>query len=387
MNKRYALGLLLSVAALLSLAMAHGTHTAYLPLVSRMPPSGPSLSGRVFFDHNGSSQQAAGEPGIAGVAVSVDSKDVALHATTGSDGSYSIPNVLPGQHQIYVQSPTQDPATAFRYINLFKGWVDIPAYEMNGVQVPAQHLPDTEIQPIDRPLSVAVNGSTHLDVALMQGFLTLPFVQEQVGTAPLIATYFDIIGRRFFPDDGSFTYEDSKDGVMLSYDGRYNTDGNPYVVPLIPGVGDSHNGYDYALPTGNYIVSGLPTGAVWCIDGPPRRLDMPICIWCYCAAEGLYYSTQDAHLDVHLVGLDQTVYRGQIIGLSGNTGYAPPDPVPAPGLHYDFARKRLGTGWWYLDPYRYTVRLDPLPNNFWGSEASWWTKDNDPQFPLVNLGD
>ena len=72
-----------------------------------------------------------------------------LHATTGAVGGYSIPNVPPGSHRIYLQSPTQDPATAFRYINHFKGWVDIAAYEMNGMQVPAQHLPDAEIRSIN----------------------------------------------------------------------------------------------------------------------------------------------------------------------------------------------------------------------------------------------
>jgi hypothetical protein len=128
------------------------------------------------------------------VPVFVHSVGSNLRATTGSDGSYSIPNVPPGQHPIYVQSPTQDPATAFRYINLLKGWVDIPAYDMDGVRVPAQHLPDTEILAIDSGLSVTITSATRLDVALMQGLLTLPFVQEQVHQIPCIGDYFDIVG-------------------------------------------------------------------------------------------------------------------------------------------------------------------------------------------------
>lgn len=69
--------------------------------------------------------------------------------------------------------------TAFRFINLFRGWVDIPAYEKNRVEVPAQHLPDTEVQPIVDPTGALIGEDhTAVDFALMQGFLTLPFIQD-----------------------------------------------------------------------------------------------------------------------------------------------------------------------------------------------------------------
>ena len=261
MNKLYARSILLvSLVALFSLAMSSNSCTIYLPFLSRAPTPTPTatptltptatatrtptstptstatltltptpthtlpptytLSGRVFFDYNGSGQQEEGEPGIQGAPVFVDSVGSVLRATTGADGSYSIANVPPGSHRVYVQSPTQEPATAFRYINLFKGWVDIPAYEMNGVRVPAQYLPDTEIQPIDRPLSTVVSGHTQMSVALMQGFLTLPFVKEQVPD-PFIWNYFDILSDSYFPPGRSM--EDAMNGVMLNYDGTYNS--------------------------------------------------------------------------------------------------------------------------------------------------------------------
>ncbi|MBM4429683.1 MAG: hypothetical protein FJ026_04945, partial [Chloroflexi bacterium] len=159
MNRHRIVGLAaVALVALRLPTMASEQVKLYLPLVSRMPaptptptiiPGHSSLSGRVFFDYNGSGLQEQEEPGIPGVLVHVDSVGSALHAVTAADGSYSIPNVPTGAHRLYIQSPTQDSATAFQYINVFKGWVNIAAYEINGVQVPAQHLPDTEIRPID----------------------------------------------------------------------------------------------------------------------------------------------------------------------------------------------------------------------------------------------
>jgi hypothetical protein len=157
--------------------------------------------------------------------VYVDSLGSALHATTGADGFYSIPNVPPGTHQVYVQSPTQDPATAFRYINLFRGWVDLAAYEMNGVRVPAQHLPDTGIQGIAYPLRVNVTGLTRLDVALMQGFLTLPFGSSQTPD-PLAWNLSDVLNYTVSCDRPV-----PRDEISLSYDGKYSKIGDPFATP------------------------------------------------------------------------------------------------------------------------------------------------------------
>jgi hypothetical protein len=401
--KRYVLAFaVVCLLALFSVAAASADFTVYLPFVARMPTATPTatptstptptrvpghydLSGCVFFDYNGSGLQEAGEPGIQGAPVYVDSLGSALHATTGADGSYLIPNVSPGTHQVYVQSPTQDPATAFRYTNKFLGWVDIPAYEMNGVQVPAQHLADTEIQPIDWPLNTTVTGMTRVDVALMQGFVTLPFVQEQLVEPPFMYNYFDIIGRRLFPHDGSFDYQDSQDGIRLNYNGQYSSDYDPFRG--IAGLSDSHTGPDYQLPLGKFIVSALPTSIALYVGGPPTRLDNPIVLWFENPeASGEHFANGCAHLHTQVVQQNQKIYRGQIIGLSGYEGQGEGPAVPiAPGtLHFDF-ESVTQVGWWYHDLYRYTVQLNPLPQNFWGSEASYWTKDNDPQFPLSGV--
>jgi len=286
------------------------------PTPTRTPPPTYTLSGRVFFDYNGSGLQEESEPGIEGVPVFVDSVGGALHTTTAADGSYTIADVPPGAHQVYVQSPTQDPATAFRYINKFLGWVDIPAYEMNGVQVPAQHLPDAEIRSINQPLDVKVNGSTRLDVALMQGFLTLPVAE---GYPAFILGYFDL--------DGVSQYEPN--GRAIAYNGNRffwgNGDYNAPVTsrgidpltldfPGVSGVQDRHSAVDVRVDLLTPLVSpaaGTVSRVFW-----ENRQDIKIV---HDEVAGQAYRTFLGHLDMHVpVSVGQRVYRGQIVALSGD---------------------------------------------------------------------
>lgn len=396
------------LAAMLLLAVAPHRCTVYLPFVSREPtatltatptvtpratltrtPTGtatrtvtytatptatptatstqtpiPSytLSGRVFFDYNGSGLQEEGEPGIQGVPVWVDSLGSAVHATTGADGSYSIPNVPPGAHQVYVSSPAQDPATAFRYINKFLRWVDIPAYEMNGVQVPAQHVPDTQILPIAESLAVSMTNNQELNVALMHGFLTLPFVRAQY-PEPWAWNWFDIVGYRV--SDAQHTYDNTKDGIVLSYAGRYSREltleelQRLIAGERISGVSDSHTGMDHWSRVGNWVVSGAPTSRVYYVREDQAQLNQ-IFAEQATGVDYVDYETDSAHFLAQVVALHQTVYRGQILGVNGDVI----GPLPIPQVHFSLARGVRSGGWWYLDPYRCTVHLDPLPANF-----------------------
>jgi hypothetical protein len=368
------------------------THTATptptpTPTLTQTPVPSYTLSGRVFFDYNGSGLPEEGEPGIEGVPVYVDSLDSALHATTGADGSYSIPNVPSGAHQVYVQSPTQDPATAFRYINRFLGWVDIPAYEMNGVHVPAQHLPDTAIQLIDRPLNIVVSSDTRTHVPLMQGFVTLPFVESQIDSIPFIWCCGDVINEVSLscgsPVPG--------DGVAMSYDGLLNREGHPWIPTA--SVGDAHIGaLDYLVPVGTFVVHASPSATVFLTNiGDDGELFVHTYFPDPDETLSRSFKHTYAHLGVQLVQPDQKVLRGQIVALSGDTGTDNTFPWDGtrrriPQLHFDLSVTAPQYCTRYTDPYRYVVP-GPLPENFCGSTVSYWTKDNDPQFPLVSLAD
>lgn len=343
--------------------------------IAPTPTSVPTytLSGTVFFDYNGNGVRDGGEPPIEGVPVRV----AGLSTTSGPDGGYSLAGVPGGTQHVYLESPTPDPATAFRYVNRFLGWVDIPAYEMHGVALPAQRVPDTQISPIDHPVTIAVNSHRTLDFALMQGFLTLPFRRSQVAQ-PFIFNYFDIIGVRLFDQDHDFW--STHDGIMLTYDGRYDSSfsPNPYLqgAEVHPGVGDSHNGLDFLIPVGTYVVSGAPTSRVSSL--PTQDGELLAQLWFpdpvtpsnrFCDTYG--------HLTVQLVEVDQTTYRGQILALSGDTGQ---HSGGFPQLHFDLFNWS-SRGSYHLDPFRCTLQLDPLPEDYWGSQVIYWTVDNNPQFP------
>lgn len=103
MNRHWICHLaVVALAALFLLGMGSGNYTVYLPLTYRQPTPTPTLmpghyylSGRVFFDYNGSGLQEEGEPGIQGVPVYVDSLGSALLLDQGQRSA--VPPGYPGR--------------------------------------------------------------------------------------------------------------------------------------------------------------------------------------------------------------------------------------------------------------------------------------------------
>ena len=112
-----------------------------MPTVTPIPTF--TISGVIFFDHNGNGTQDSGEPVVPNATVQIG----ALTATTGSSGSYTLQGVSRGNRQIRLS------AADFRYISLSLD----------------------RFQSIEEPIAVRIEGDTVLDIGLMQGFLTLPF--------------------------------------------------------------------------------------------------------------------------------------------------------------------------------------------------------------------
>ena len=151
----------------------------------------------------------------------------------------------------------------------------------------------------------------------------------------------------------------------------------------IAGVSDAHPGDDYLVPLGSYIVLAAPTSRVFYVTDEGDDVHL---MFFENDGVGTYYETNYGHLETVLVQQNQTAHRGQIIAISGDrTAY---EPLRIPQLHFNLGKVTPPQdGWRFLDPFRYTVSLVPKPVSFSGNEASCWTKDNDPQFPLVSLGD
>ncbi len=350
-----------------------------LPTATMPPTSIPlfDLEGVLFFDYNGSGLHDGDEPTLSNFEVCIKSIDSCVK--TDSNGQYIFKNIdVEGTNfSLNIIDPNvTNPALAFRYINYWKGAVNIPAYEMNGVQVPEQNLNDTSIIPIEKGIKVTTGAKN--EIGLMQGFLTIPFLKSQV-PEPYIWNYFDIIGYRIFDDKGEHTFFNTQEGVILNYDGKYHAMSTSLYTGVIPkqGVSDSHTGLDYFVPIGNFIISAMPTSEVWYLPHTPDdeyRAD----IWFVDPTNSNnHYSTDYGHLSVQLIRMEQKIYRGQIIGLSGDSGkYS----GKFPQLHFHL-EKRISTGWHYIDSFRYTVQFpDGLPKDFWGSDVSYWTVDNTPHF-------
>ena len=337
------------------------------------------LTGRVFFDMNGSGLQdiaysfadgelvEQAEPVIEGVSICIKNAGKESCTVSGSDGTYLFEGLVAGSILVNIESPTEDPETAFRYINIYNGPSVIPAYEMNGVQVPEQHLSDTEIKTIDTRLVHSVPGEA-MNIALMQGFLTLPY---RVGDSD--TTY----GYHGFDHDGTV-------GRVLGYDGLTSL---VRIDPNIPttmygeGIEDGHTGIDWGMPIGAFIVASAP-GSVVNRAGISINQDV---------RHGFYVGGRHetmsvfGHLSFSLVNQGQWVQRGQIVAASGISGTA------WPHLHFDllFGEQNLPEPDDYLpngyqkDPFGVVMPIEVnFPNERWSS----WTVFNNPQYALTTIG-
>jgi len=181
-----------------------------------------------------------------------------------------------------------------------------------------------EFRRSDATCRFQVENDTRRDIGLMEGYLTLPFAKGTVETGPRV--YVDVGGGR-------------------DWKGGANTYGG-------------HLGTDFLMPIGTKLLAAAPGQVVYSYwsedDGHVVGIMHP---------DGKL--TLYAHLSERMVELKQNVTRGQVIGLSGQTGRL---SGRNPHLHFQFG----GYGTKRLDPYR-----DLLDQ----ASLSYWTVDNDPQYP------
>ena len=302
------------------------------PTSTPIPVPTYTLSGTVFFDYNGNGLQDEGEPPIEGVPVSV----AGLRTISGPDGRYSLVGVPAGSQQMYVESPIQEPATAFRYISL-----SLEAF-----------------QPIDEPIAVAVDRNAGLDIALMQGFLTLPV---PCGTMSGQTKYVDL---------------DHRLGFVRRWDG----------VTAGPSLPGQHPGIDYHGEMGTPILAAA-TGIVISVGDDQR--DGGVRVVHDLGSEK--FVTDYAHNRSRNVQLGDRVERGQTIAQMGNYGVVIVHlhfelwPLPASAessnagvIDYIFNPERWP---WVQTPSGDEIPsgLDPYRDVLDAQSAGYWTVDNSPQ--------
>lgn len=343
------------------------------PISTSTPISLHALTGTVFFDYNGSGEQdlAYGidsdehveEPGIADVQVCLEAighEDVCTR--TDGDGSFSFDELPIGWYRMTVESPTDDPVTAFRYINTNRGWVDAEAYEIDGIQVVEQHLPITSFQPISEYIPVNLGEDTNCDVALMQGYLTLPF---DPGGPVCVISYEDLA----LCESGECSPNNSLDGIVRDWAACTNIR-RDYRACSPCGVYDWHWGIDYGYGTdyAQFVAYEIFSAAPGIVEatGPvdPQYRGGSVRL--------LHSDGRRTHYDhlgeVHVYP-GQRVHRGTILGRIW-LDWAEPH------LHLGLLGKE-GEGFLQWQFWRLAIYRDPLNP----ASISYWTVDNNPQYP------
>ena len=320
------------------------TETPFPPTATFLPTSTPTetliplvdLTGSLFFDYNGNGVWDVSEPLIDGFGVCAKADQQEWSCTkTDEQGHFIFESIGPeGAHLLlkFEDPNAGDPAVAFRYINLWYDPVVIEAYEMNGVIVPEQHLNDTKVLQIDEVLGS--KAGEDIELGLMQGLLRIPF-----------STKIDFFIVNFFDLDNSFCQPGSDPhkcpnvrdwrGKSHTYDGEGGMDyvTNKGTVFLASAEGKVKS-VEYEENSGNFVVLDHGNGIV------------------------TYYR----HANTILVKEGEKVFSGSVIGLVGNTGNS-----STPHLHFEMHINGIHT-----DHYRDLFSNDSI---------SYWTKDNDPQYP------
>jgi murein DD-endopeptidase MepM/ murein hydrolase activator NlpD len=190
------------------------------------------------------------------------------------------------------------------------------------------------------------------------GFLTLPF------SAPhYVTSIFDHCSPNYVPDGLVCRW----DGLMKQA-GGFDEQGPPSRSWLFY---DGHDGLDYGLYYEPVLAAadGTVTYAGW---------NQPGCATCGFGQEvrvdhGNGITTRYAHLSRIQVAVGQHVRRGQVVGISGNTGAS-----TAEHLHFGVY---LTAGFVAVDPYGWTGSTpDPWPHDV----GDLWL-DGAPRFPPVQL--
>ncbi|MFC1846225.1 peptidoglycan DD-metalloendopeptidase family protein [Chloroflexota bacterium] len=189
------------------------------------------------------------------------------------------------------------------------------------------YLSPEEVNRTDELLQITINRDRTFDIALTQGFLTLPYSVE---TGSYITTlFFDL---------------DKREGFIRDWQGGQET----Y---------DQHLGIDYRLPEGTPVIAAAP-GRVISSEYDSKSGNV------ITLSHGLFV-TRYGHLKKREVRTGDIVIRGQRIGSSGATGEW---VGQFPHAHFELNVMILPS----IDVYRDIT--DP-------ESTSYWTVDNNPQYP------
>jgi len=315
-----------------------------------------TVKGTAYHDYNGDGIKEENEPVIPGLEMELSSKVLpweliregypfkvdrntgtySIQLETNANGNYSI-RLPKSIYKLNVHSNVLGyNDQPFRYINISK----------------------EEFRRIADSLYIEVNDNIEKDIALMQGFLTLPFGPD---------TKF--LGKNQFGIEYFVDMDDRVDYVR-------NWKGNA------GGTYDNHKGTDFFMEENTPILAAAPGVVV------PFPLSCEPGRGCFVAIQheslyAQYYSitTVYGHLNKMNVKVGDNVKRGDVIGLSGEVPYNVGSITTLYGKHLHFEVNPLASQnsffdstYYYTDPYRNITNKGLQTIGF-------WTVDNNPQYP------
>jgi len=306
---------------------------------------GFTLAGTVFFDRDADGIRAGGEPGIGSIQVCLHYPERTVCTPSGPDGSFSFEDLPGGALQLLVENKDQARGSLFRYRVESSGYVDVPAYYINGRRVAKQLLPDGRVSPIQDPFELEVTADTILELGLIQGYLTDPFACRD---------------RERITETHGYDLDPAR-GKVRDYRGEtameYGSGGR---------TADGHQAVDWGNSNRNVIgitVRAAAPGIV-VFAGEDATLHGN-CRMVTLAHPYSGHKTGYVHLEEILVEDGQELKRGQILGTLGDSC------TDWPHLHFTFnpGWDSQEQDWSNKDPFRDTQ--DP-------GSYTWWTADNQP---------
>ena len=304
------------------------TETSTWTVTSSQTVTAGTLEVEVFADWHGDGAKQADEPLIKDAVLELTGVDGKQTIRADHDGRYKIGNaVVGGKYHLSFADEFVSKST-FRFISFSNTVFKLIGEGYDFVLGP------TEAQ---------------ISVGLVVGPLTLPL---RKGTRIVDIGYHD---------DNYCQWNPSSNACARDWKGGKQT----Y---------DGHKGTDYGIARGTPILAAAPGEVTIAQYEEGTDLDPNILIN-HGRHYGSYLLTAYCHMSRVDVKVDQKVKRGDQIGLSG-----PSTSVSSPGPHLHFNLNLASDlvhwdGRTHKDPYR----------AIWDSNAvCYWTKDNDPQYAILD---
>ncbi len=288
------------------------------------------------------------EPALSGYTVCAGSNCV----TTNDEGGFQlVKQDVDRSLDIKIEDPNAGtPALEMRYVNKWKRAVTVRAYEMNGVQVPEQHLNDTAIFKLVDGATIQPNNPN--EIGLMQGFLTMPF---PIGVESFIWTWYD---------------HDPRIGYGVNWIGKESASKYDNRVKIY----DNHYGVDWLIPEGTFFVAPAPAivREIYLVSNDPNAPQDDANITLEHPETGLFTHYGHVRYSSLAIKIGDKLTRGQYIG-TPNVATSGPGDYP----YTNMLHGQIQCCFHIQFPLSQSEVFDYYRSE---SNPSYWTTDNIPQY-------